>query len=149
MRNGVVAICLGLCLTILTRAGDTPKKDAEHLQGAWEATAVEFAGEAGTAKDVKGFKVRIEGDQLALSTASGVVTKTKFKLDPSVSPKAIDLTVVEGNAKGKTALGIYAVKGDELKLCVREVPEGAGRPKDFKTEKGDGTFYATLKRAKK
>jgi uncharacterized protein (TIGR03067 family) len=148
MFSRVVAVSFSLCLAVLARAGDDPKRDAEQLQGAWEATAYETAGTPATADEVKAFRVRVEGDRMTLTTAAGE-TKAEFKLNPSASPKAIDLVLAGGEAKGKTILGIYEVKGDELKLCVREVPERAGRPAGFKTEKGDTNLSVTLKRAKK
>jgi uncharacterized protein (TIGR03067 family) len=148
MHSRVVAVGLSLCLAVTAWAQDEVKKDAEQLQGAWEATAYETAGRPATADEVKAFKVRVEGDRLTITTTEAT-TKTKFKLDPSASPKAIDLVIEDGDAKGKTVLGIYEVKGDELKLCVREVAARGGRPKGFKTEKEDANLSVTLKRSKK
>jgi uncharacterized protein (TIGR03067 family) len=148
MRSLIAAVGLSLWLAGLVRADDAAKKDAEQLQGTWEATAYETAGTPATADEVKAFKMRVEGDQLTVTTAAGP-TKAKFRLDASASPKAIDLVIADGDAKGKTLLGIYEVKGDEFKLCLREVPDRGGRPKEFKTEKEDANLSATLRRAKK
>jgi uncharacterized protein (TIGR03067 family) len=149
MRNIFVAVWVGVCLAGPLRAEDPPKKDSDLLQGVWEATAVESDGKAAPADEVKKFKVQVAGEHLTITTASGGATKARFKLDPATSPKAIDLTVADGEAKGTVVQGIYAVEGDQLKLCIREVPERGARPKEFKTEKNDAILYATLKRVKK
>ena len=38
-------------------------------------------------------------------------------IDPTASPMTIDVTFAEGDAKGKTALGIYKLDGDLLTIC--------------------------------
>ena len=69
------------------------------------------------------------------------------KLDPSKSPKAIDVTITEGPSKGAVMLGIYEFDGDTLKVCFD--PEGKKRPTEFKSPAGSQTFYNVHKRAKK
>ena len=49
--------------------------------------------------------------------------------------------------KGKTALGIYELEGDTLKLCYSQ--PGKDRPKEFTAAKGSGQAMSVWKRDKK
>ena len=69
------------------------------------------------------------------------------KLDPSKSPKTIDVTVTEGLNKGAVMLGIYEINGDTLKVCFD--PEGKKRPTEFKSASGSADFVNVHKRVKK
>jgi RNA polymerase sigma factor (sigma-70 family) len=106
-----------------------PKKVVDEVDGRFV-----FSGDEFTAK--KGFEVLYKG---------------KFKLDISKSPKAIDLKIVEALApnednEGKTVLGIYALDGDDLKLCLA-TPGEEDRPTKLAGEAGKHVLL-TLKREK-
>jgi uncharacterized protein (TIGR03067 family) len=55
-----------------------------------------------------------------------IKSEWKYRLDPSTSPKQIDLMPQSGPNNGKTLKGIYKVEGDELTIC-----HVLGRSKDF------------------
>jgi uncharacterized protein (TIGR03067 family) len=61
-------------------------------------------------------------------------------IDPTTSPKSIEVAVARGANFGKTTLGIYELKGKKLTICWGE-PGGEKRPKKFvtKTALGAGT----------
>src|SRR5262249_30385603 len=81
----------------------------------------------------------------------GVATKDSIKLDPSQSPRAIDMTsvvnVLYPNTKGNTLQGVYQLEGDELKLAL-PIPPARRRPKEFTTRKGSPFGVFTYKRVK-
>jgi RNA polymerase sigma factor (sigma-70 family) len=120
--------------------GDVPgeprqTEQADHQAGGQEDGRFVFSGDEFTAK---------KGDQ--------VLYKGKFKLDISKSPKVIDLEIVEAPApnadkEGKTSLGIYALNGDDLKLCLA-TPGEEDRPTKLAGEAGRHVLL-TLKREKK
>ncbi len=68
-------------------------------------------------------------------------------MDSTKKPHAINATFVdaEGAEKG-TALGIYELKGDQLKIAWRE--KGKERPKEFFSKSGSGIRPMTFQRAK-
>src|SRR5262249_40196549 len=76
-----------------------------------------------------------------------VIQAGRQRLDPSRSPKAIDVTVTEGLNKGAVMLGIYEIDGDTLKVCFDE--EGEKRPTEFKSAPGSQTFVNVHQRVKK
>jgi uncharacterized protein (TIGR03067 family) len=116
-------------------AADTVKKDAkadkEKLQGTWKLPEVEG-------------QMVIEGDKYTFK-AGGSEEQGTMKLDPSKTPKTIDIQITEGNDKGKTQLGVYEVDGDTFKLCVGQAG-GTDRP--TAVEAKDNAFLFVFKRDK-
>ena len=95
--------------------------DAKKLQGTWSAVSIEWAGGKNTEEVVK--KVKFVFKEDALTIEGGSVPDPKengkrfgvksFKIDPSKTPKEIDLILADGDKR----LGIYELKGDNLKMC--------------------------------
>jgi uncharacterized protein (TIGR03067 family) len=56
-----------------------------------------------------------------------------MSLDPTTSPKSIDIEFTRGSMIGKKLLGIYEIKGKKLTICWSE-PDGEKRPKKFMTK---------------
>jgi uncharacterized protein (TIGR03067 family) len=136
-----------LAVVLLLGADDAAKKDQEKLQGTWETAAINYNGNE-QANDIKlklvfnGKEVRVEGsDEVEKDYA-----KFTYKLDPSTNPRAIDITVSAGNQKDTTLEGIYEVKGDELRLCVKVI--GKERPAKFASPEGENIALVVLKRVK-
>jgi uncharacterized protein (TIGR03067 family) len=118
-----------------------PKTDKEALQGTWLPVAVEEAGKKISEKAIKAknFEMVIKGNKITLPIKDDTV-EAEFKLAPTKSPKQIDLFL----GKGKTAKGIYLLKGDQFKLCV-EADQGGERPTEFATA-GTARVLMVLKR---
>ena len=74
--------------------------------------------------------------------------KFEAKLDPSKSPKEIDITLLEkfGGKDGFRMTGIYKLDGDTLTVC-RTVSPDYERPKEFKV--AEGHVLIVFKRAEK
>ncbi len=63
--------------------------------------------------------------------------KGDVTIDPSTSPKSIEVEVTRGGNIGKKLLGIYEIKGNKLTICWSE-PGGEKRPKKFVTKTAIG-----------
>ncbi len=105
-----------LLMAGLVACGDEPKaddvkKEVEKLQGTWTISKIERDGEDLT-EQIGGAEVEIEGEKY---TAPNIAAS--FKLDPSKSPKSIDLSYTEGPAAGKTIKAIYKLEGETLTIC--------------------------------
>ena len=150
-------IALGtlLCTLVILAFGGTGargnhkvdvEKELKKFQGTWTFESVETGGKEVPAAEFKGITVTFEGDKYAVKKGDEVIQACTQKLDPSKSPKTLDVTVVEGPNKGAVVLGIYEISGDTLKVCFD--PEGKKRPTEFKSESGSQTLVVH-KRVKK
>ena len=150
-----IAIVTLLCTLVLTASGGTgaradDKADVENelkiLRGTWTFESVEAGGKEVPAAQFKGITVTFEGDKYTVKKGDEVIQAATQKLDPSKSPKTLDVTVAEGPNKGAVMLGIYEISGDTLKVCFD--PEGKKRPTQFKKTSGSQTSVVH-KRVKK
>jgi len=144
-----------LCALVLTASAGTGaraddkadvEKELKKFQGTWTFESVEAGGKEVPAAELKGMTVTFEGDKYTVKKGDEVIQAATQKLDPSKSPKALDVTVAEGPNKGAVLLGIYEISGDTLKVCFD--PEGKKRPTQFKSASGSETLVVH-KRVKK
>jgi uncharacterized protein (TIGR03067 family) len=123
------------------------EKEVRKFQGTWTFESSETGGRALSAEDLKGLILTFEGDKHTVKKGDEVIQVGTQKLDPSRSPKTIDVTMTEGPSKGTLMLGIYELDGDTLKVCFD--PEGKKRPTEFKSAAGSQNFVNVHKRVKK
>src|SRR2546423_10706859 len=152
MRIALVTLFCALGLTASggagARADDAAdvEKELQKFQGTWTFESVEAGGKEVPAAEFKGITVTFEGDKYTVKNGDEVIQAATQKLDPSKSPKTLDVTVAEGPNKGAVMLGIYEISGDTLKVCFD--PEGKKRPTEFKSASGSQTLVVH-KRVKK
>jgi uncharacterized protein (TIGR03067 family) len=152
MRIALVAL---LCTLVLTASGGTGAraddkadvaKELKQFEGTWTFESVETAGKEQPAADFNGMTVVFEGDKFTVKKGDEVIQTATQKLDPSRSPKTIDVAVIGGLNKGAVMLGIYEISGDTLKVCFDA--GGKNRPAEFKTA-SDSQTLVVHKRVKK
>ena len=141
-------IGLGLAVIMTFPAGDAkdPKKELAKLEGTWNVTDITYNGKDHSKLNInfvfKGDEVLVEGnDKVKVEYA-----RLKIKLDPTTKPRIFDLTVGEGVQKGNDMEGIYELKDDKLKICVKVF--GKDRPSEFTSPDGSSVALLVLKRAK-
>jgi uncharacterized protein (TIGR03067 family) len=122
------------------------EKELKKFQGTWTFESVEAGGKEVPAAEFEGVTVTFVGDKYTVKKGDEVVQAATQKLDPSKSPKTLDVTVADGPNKGAVMLGIYEISGDTLKVCFD--PEGKKRPTQLKTTSGSETLVVH-KRVKK
>ena len=123
------------------------EKEVRKFQGTWTIESSVTGGKEIPPGELKGFIVIFEGDKHTVKKGDEVIQVATQKLDPSKSPKTIDVTMIEGPAKGAVMLGIYEIDGDTLKVCFD--PQGKKRPTEFKSTPGSENFVNVHKRVKK
>jgi RNA polymerase sigma factor (sigma-70 family) len=123
-----------------------------ELEGAWTITRIETAGEAvydGKTRDETLPAPTFVFDR-EMCRVTGVrvlyLADFRFKTDPAATPKAIDATLFDGPKKGTTVVGIYQVRGDELRICLRLQGTELGRPKGYVTNSGTTLYTVDLTR---
>ena len=126
------------------------KKEMGKLQGVWQVQTYEEGG-ANPSPDfwrtvqfvIKDKQLTIKGNEALSEKASRIL----LVIDPATKPAVIDFKIEAGTFKGTTLDGIYEVKGDDLKICLRG--DGAReRPSEFATKSDSQLILFTLKRAK-
>ena len=153
MRSALVTLFCALGLAVSggtgTRADDKADVDKElkKFHGVWTFASVEAGGKKAPADDLKGLTVTFAGDKYTVKKGDEVIQVGTQKLDPSKSPKTIDVKLIEGLNKGAVMLGIYEINGDTLKVCFDE--SGKKRPTEFQSPAGSATFVNVHKRVKK
>jgi uncharacterized protein (TIGR03067 family) len=147
-----LAVGLLLAAAVPLSAGDSNdeavKKEREKYQGVWQVVSLEVDGNKASDEDARKIKVinGVDGGW-TLEVDGQVLARGTSKIDPTKKPKTADLTETEGEAQGKTFLGIYEQGDDERKVCYA-APEKE-RPDDFSAPAGSERFLAVLKRLKK
>ena len=150
MRITVAALLCGLGLAAASALADDKadiEKEVRRFQGAWTIESSETGGKKLPADDLKGLIVTFEGNKHTVKKGDEVIQVGTQKLDPSKSPKTIDVTVTDGVNKCTVMLGIYEIDGGTLKVCFD--PQGKKRPTEFKSAPGSENFVNVHKRVKK
>jgi uncharacterized protein (TIGR03067 family) len=132
---------------------DAAAKDLAKLQGKWKLVEEDLNGTV--TKSDQGAVIAFEKDvEIDYDGDGGVAGKSSIKLDPSRSPKEIDMTItflaIFPSEKGRTTHAIYQVDGDELKLAI-PCPPFRRRPREFTARKellGPRFEVLTFKRVK-
>jgi uncharacterized protein (TIGR03067 family) len=129
---------------VVTAAGRADDKDTSPIDGHWQMVEGVMGGSALPADLVKDITLTIKGTKY-VSKAEGPDMGT-IKYIPNTSPRALEITGMEGPNKDKTLPAIYELKGDKLVVCYDL--SGKARPKEFKSKSDTQVFLATYKKAK-
>lgn len=113
---GVVAVCLAALVCAAHGGDDVKKADKDRLQGAWKVVKMTSGGKEVVDDLVKKLTITVDGEVLSMRLDKNTIAEGKVALDPSKSPKHINITNMAGPDKGQVRLGIYDVQGTTLKL---------------------------------
>lgn len=132
----VILVGLGVSTRSNLRPGDSRAigEEAKKLQGTWGVTSFERNGEKVQGNELEGMWLAVEGDEMILHESETKKSQWRFKIDTSMKPWAMDCTVT--GRREQTALCIYELNGDVLKLCWRT--PGGDRPTEFGGKDADG-----------
>ena len=111
------------------------KKELARFQGTWRLVAREIEGKKATPGAVKAADATLtfKGAEVTFRSQGEDIWTATLKLDPTRSPKRIEVTQLTGPEKGKTGKAIYKLEGDRLTVCF----SFADLPTDFTTEDTD------------
>jgi uncharacterized protein (TIGR03067 family) len=150
MYRNILIVCVAAVSSAVSSEGDAAKGELEKMKGNWTLVSTEGSGKKRTAADFKEFSRKVTGNTYAVTieTEEGVQTIgiKILKLDPSKSPKAIDVEMTDGAAKGKTFRGIYKFEDDTQVICLA-VPD-KDRPAKFDPKEGTVTVWKRDKEKK-
>lgn len=109
----VMAVIASLMVTTLSYA----QAVSAELEGRWQVVSAVDSGRAAPPEEIREIVFTITSREISYSVGEKR-RGWEYEVDASRKPKWIDLT-----SGGRTALGIYELRGDELKICYPE-----GRP---------------------
>ena len=122
-------------------AADNPKDEAvqkefKQLAGTWKPVSYELDGQKPvTDEQLAMARLTMTADgKIKVAFGDMAILEGATKIDPSKTPKTVDIKFQGGDMDGKTSLGIYELKGDTYRLC-RAAP-GKERPKEFSSKAG-------------
>lgn len=150
MRVPTLIAAVLVPMVALVAAGDDKKAEADlkAMVGKWKVEKAEMGGKDLTdfAKEMQ-FEIRQGGKYTA--KIGDETDEGAFTVDPSKSPKELDVKPTSGPNKGKTVKGIYKIEVDTLTVCYGFEADKAARPTKFDSKDGDKTLLMTYKREKK
>lgn len=112
---------LAMVLTWVHFSGAVAAGEENSIIGTWKL--ISMTVQNGEKSDVPAdTKVTIEKDKMT-RTAEGKNETVPIKLDPTKSPKQIDITIVGPDGSSHLVPGIYKLEGDRLTIKT-------GKPKD-------------------
>jgi uncharacterized protein (TIGR03067 family) len=114
------------------------QKELKKFEGDWVAVESEDGGTYGAG----GNPMFVEDGVITITIRGEMTFKFKIvKLDPTASPKTIDLRYIDGpDIGGNSQVGIYDWDGANLKVCWAPIGE-TKRPKKFSTKPGVGQGF--------
>jgi uncharacterized protein (TIGR03067 family) len=140
----VAGIARGLSQEAAVPEAAAVDRDRKLYAGRWKIVAIESDGEAkpGDAREVI---VVNQADGAWTMTVDGLeVNRGESRMDPLADPPEIDVEITAGDGKGKVLQGIYEVTETRRRLCFRG--EQGWRPREFRTQPGDGAVLVTFEK---
>jgi uncharacterized protein (TIGR03067 family) len=120
-------------------------KEYRAFEGTWRTVSINVEGKDLPAERFKTARLIFKGHGFSAINDAGT-TRGTYLVDTTKSPKAMDVTITEGAAKGAIFRNIYELKGDTYKICGS--PTGKDRPKEFDSKPGSGYIIQVLEREK-
>ena len=126
-----------------------PLSDLDKLRGTW--LTVSLVNDGKTLVDEKtppksgpATKLVYDGNKWMIRVGDKTVAGGVFTIDPTKTPKQIDILDETGTKNDKTKLGIYELDGDVIRFCVSR--SGKPRPTEFSAKEGTGWTLSVWKR---
>lgn len=139
----------GRSMISLDRLRTPAEIDQQLLQGAWKFDVCESewwpVNRPTTKEEFPKWRWTVEGNEMNWTGVSTGNVKVSFSLDPTRTPKEIDLTFLDGPHKGEKCLGVYQLKAGSFWVCLQDPGEKiAMRPKEFSSGAGTGRSFLIL-----
>ncbi|MEJ7640319.1 MAG: TIGR03067 domain-containing protein [Singulisphaera sp.] len=142
-RSVCLAVVFLTALAMPSLADEAADKEARRLDGTWKFLSLESDGDKAPEEVIQKWRWVIR-DKVLTIPGEG---KSSLEVDPSKTPKALDMTSLEGKSKGKSFECIYKLDEDRLTICFPEGKQDSrdkARPKEF--DGGPGKSLIVLER---
>lgn len=115
------------------------------LEGVWTFESLHVDGQIVPREALSRSRILIDGDRFRTESPEATYEGV-FKIDVEATPHHIDIDFVEGPEAGNRNLGVFALEGDRLEICLDM--NGKSRPKAFTTTPKSGHAYEVLRRTR-
>lgn len=136
---------LTLLMVFVSTATGDEKADLKAMVGKWTIVKAEL-GKTDIFELLKTLEFEIREDGKYTAKLGDETDNGSFTVDPSKSPKEMDIKATGGPNKGKTIKALYKQDGDTLTICYNL--GGGDRPTAFET-KPDTKLYLAVYKLKK
>ncbi len=109
-----------LALAGFAGASEPGKDDGAVLKGDWAIVSVRIGDRFAPADMVKGLTTNFDGRGYTNKANEEIVEQGTYQLDTAGTPWTIDFAITRGPEAGKRQLGVVAVEGRTLRLCVAD-----------------------------
>jgi uncharacterized protein (TIGR03067 family) len=138
-------------LALLVVAGQLLADNEKQGKDAPKTTKYKYlsatnAGEEIPKKELEDWILTTDGAKGVLKKGDKVLVAANYKIDRTKTPWTIDLTITEGEDKGKVVKGILEVKDGTMRGCFGK--PGKDRPTEFSSTKENGYFLEVLQEVK-
>jgi uncharacterized protein (TIGR03067 family) len=145
MKMALFSVFMGLLLSACSAmAPSAAAEQNRHLSGTWSCLSATVDGKPLPEGTVKLLRLTLAGNKYQTRKGDDVLFDSSYTVDPSTSPKRINILGTEGALAGKEALGIYSIQGDTLRICY--ILTGKSRPPAFESPIGSGAYLLLWKR---
>ncbi|MFO0812692.1 MAG: TIGR03067 domain-containing protein [Gemmatales bacterium] len=129
-------------------ADDKVADEDKKFEGTWVVVAMEVGGRKMQEEAFAEMTFTFKGKNYEQKIGDMLVEAGKQDLDPSKKPMNMDITVTDGETKGKKQLAIYEWDGaDKVKICAAD-HDDTNRPAKFETKEGSKEMIFILKKKK-
>lgn len=132
-----------LLLAIAVSPEEAIRREREKFEGNWKVASIEVDGVQLPAEQVREFTLTFKGGKF-ISRMGDKMQNGTYTIDPTKTPKTMDITNSDGPDKGKLRPVIYTLEDNTLRICGSEV--GKDRPTEFKTKDHKGIMLMILRR---
>jgi uncharacterized protein (TIGR03067 family) len=124
--------------------------ELKALAGEWKCVTWVIDGKPTPKEELdKEAPVVMKGNTMVGMENGKVVYEGVYDIDPTRTPRTIDLRVTVGPDAGKQSLAIYEIDGDTWRTCWTLYDVKRDRPTTFTSEPGSGLILAVYQRVKK
>ncbi|OAI48226.1 hypothetical protein AYO44_07645 [Planctomycetaceae bacterium SCGC AG-212-F19] len=145
MRRSLLLIPFVALLLAPDAKEDAIAKDKAALKGTWKVASVAYWKDDKKAEEELRDAVIVFSDKTFTSKPGFGKIESNYTIDPSKTPKEIELTSPDESDKKTAMTMLYKIEGDTLIICVSL---GESRPKEFKPSEETKTIVITYKRVK-
>ena len=135
-----------VCCCVVLSTSTLVAEDAPVTDGVWKPAEAILMGDPLPEQITKAITLTVKGDAYTV-TINGTKEQDKgtVEVDAKASPKRMTIKSTFGPNKGKTLLAIYEMKDkDTMRVCYDMT--GKTFPTEFKSAKGEATYYVEYRR---